>query len=67
MAYLELEAYVKLCEKLTRFIQNSAIGHYSTIFKHIENLAQLLHMQKPGIFGILEYSEIFYNCIPKHI
>ena len=53
MAYLELEAYVKLCEKLTRFIQNSAIGHYSTIFKHIENLAQLLHMQKPGILGIL--------------
>ena len=24
-------------------------------------------MQKPGILRILEYSEPFHNCIPKHI
>ena len=24
-------------------------------------------MQKPEIFGILEYSEPFHNCILKHI
>ena len=24
-------------------------------------------MQKPGIIGILEYSEHFHNCIPTHI
>ena len=24
-------------------------------------------MQKPGIFGILEYSEPFHHCIPTHI
>ena len=24
-------------------------------------------MQKPGIFGILEYSEPFYDCILLHI
>ena len=62
-----MEAYLKPCEKLARYIQNSAIGHYSTIFRHIHNLAQLLHMQKPGILEILEYSELFDNCFATHL
>ena len=52
---------------LTRHIQNPAIGHYSTIFRHIQNLVQPLHMQKPDILGILEYSEPFHNYIPTNI
>ena len=67
LASLELEAWLKPCENLTRYIQNSAIGHYSTIFRHIQNLAQLLHMQKPGILRILEYWKLFHNCFPTHI
>ena len=31
LAYLELEAYLKPCETLTRHVQNPAIGHYSAI------------------------------------
>ena len=46
-----------------QFIQSS--------FIHIQAYAEpwltLLHMQKPSIFGILEYSEPFHNCIPMHI
>ena len=49
---------------LTRHIQNPAIGHYLTIFRHIPNLVQRLHMQKPGIIG---YSEPFHNCKSTHI
>ena len=30
---------------LTRHIQNSAIGHYSAIFRHIQNVLQRLHTQ----------------------
>ena len=67
LAYLELKAYLKPYEKLTRYIQSSAIGHYITIFRHIQNLAQLLHMHKPGIIGILEYSEFSHNCFLTHI
>ena len=52
---------------LTRHIQNPAIGHYSARFRHIQNLVQHLHMQKRGILGILEYSEPFHNCTPRHI
>ena len=43
---------LKLCETLTR---------------HIQNLVQHLHEQKPGILGILEYSKLFHNYIPTYI
>ena len=36
--------------------QNSLFRHHSAIFRHI-------HMQKLGISGILEYSELLQNCI----
>ena len=58
---------LKPCETLTRHIQNPPTGPYSAIFKHIQNLRQRFHLQKPGILGILEYSELFHNCIPTHI
>ena len=66
LAYLEPEVYLKPCETLTMHIQNFAKRHYSVIFRHIQNLNQK-HMQKPGILGILEYSEPFHNCIFTHI
>ena len=50
------QAYLELC--------------HGALCSHIlayQNLMQHLHMQKPGILGILEYSEPFHNCIPKHI
>ena len=59
--------YLKPCETLTRLIQNPAIGHYSAIFRNIQNLAQCLHTQKAGIVRILEYSKPFLNCIKTHI
>ena len=65
--YFEPVAYLKLCKTLTRHIQNLAIGRYSAIFRNIQNLAQRLHTQKPGIRGILEYSEPFHHCILTHI
>ena len=65
--YKPPEAYLKSCDTLTRHIQNPSIGYYSAIFRHIQNLVQRLHMQKPGILAILEYSELFHNCIPSHI
>ena len=52
---------------LTRHIQNPDIGHHSAIFRHIQNLVQRLHMQKPDILGILEYSEPFHNYISTYI
>ena len=67
LAYLEQNAYLKPCETLTRYIQNPVLGHYSAIFRHIQNLVQRLHMQKPDILEILEYSETFHNCILTHI
>ena len=67
LAYLELNACLKPCETLTRYIQNPVLGHYSAILRHIQNLVQRLHMQKPEILKILEYSETFHNCIPTHI
>ena len=45
-------AYLKPCEALTR---------------HIQDLVQRWRTEKPGILGILEYSESFNNCIPTHI
>ena len=42
-------AYLKPCETLIRHFQNPATEHYSAMFRHIQNLAQRLHMQKPGI------------------
>ena len=67
LAYLEPETYLKPCEMLNRHIQNPAIGYYSVIFRHFQNLVQCLQMQKPGILQILEFSEPFHNCIPIHI
>ena len=55
------------CETLARHIQSSAIGHYSAIFRNIQNFVQRLHIQKPGILRILHYSVLFHNCILKHI
>ena len=52
---------------LTRHIQNPGIGHHSAIFRHIQNLVQCLHMQKPDIRGVLKYSETFHNYIPTYI
>ena len=49
--------------KLTKYIQNPALGHYSAIFSHIQNFVQRLYTQKPDIPKILEYSEPFHNCI----
>ena len=66
IAYLELEGSLKSCETF-RHIQNPAIGHYTAIFMHIQNLVQCLHLQKPGILRIFEYSESFHNSIPTHI
>ena len=66
LAYLESEAYLKPCETLTRHIPNSAVKHYSAVFRNIQNLVQRLHTQKPGTLGILEYSKPFHNCIPMH-
>ena len=65
LAYLELQGYLKSCEMLTRHIQNPAMWHYSTIFRHIQNLVQCLHMQKPGILRISEYSKLFHNLHPN--
>ena len=67
LAYLESEACLKLWETLTRHIQNPAIGYYSAIFSHIQKILQRLYTQKPGILGILKYSEPFRNCIPTYI
>ena len=67
IAYSEPEPYLKPCERLAKHIQNPAIGHYSAIFSHIQNLIQRLQMQKPDILRILEYSESFHNCILMHI
>ena len=66
LAYLEMEAYLTPCETLTRHIQNPAIGYYSAIFKHVLNLVQRVHTEKPGILAILECSEPFHNCIPTY-
>ena len=66
-AYLESETYLKPCKRLSRHIQSPAIEHYSAIFRHIQNLVQHFQTQKPGIIGILEYSEPFHNCILTHI
>ena len=41
------------------------MGHY--LLNHIQNHVQCLHTQKPGTRGILEYPELFHNCIQKHI
>ena len=49
---------------MIRYIQNPALRHYSAIFRHIQNLVQRLHTQKPDILGILKHSESFHNCNP---
>ena len=67
LAHLVPVAYLKLCETLIRHIQNPVLGHYSAIFRHIQNLVQRLHVQKPDILEILEYAEPLHNCIPTRI
>ena len=67
LAYLELEAYFKPSETLTRHFQNPTITHYSAVFRHIQNLVQRFHLQKLGILGILENSKSFHNYIPMYI
>ena len=42
---------------MTWQIQKPTIGHYSVMFRHIQNLVQHLHTQQSAIFRILEYSE----------
>ena len=59
--------YSDPCHILTRHIQNPAIGHDSAFFRHIQNLVQRLHGQKPGKLRILEYSELFHNCVQTHV
>ena len=34
---------------------------------YIQSLVQHLHSKKPGILGIVEYSETFHNYISAHI
>ena len=41
--------------------------YHGVLFSHIQVYSECLHVQKPGILGILEYSEFFHNCIPTHI
>ena len=67
LAYLELEAYLKPSEALTRHFQNPTITHYSAVFRHIQNLVQRFHLQKLGTPGIVENSKSFLNCIPMYI
>ena len=55
LGYLEPKAYLKPYETLTRHIQNPVIGHYSAIFRDIQNLVQRLPTQKPDMLRILEY------------
>ena len=60
------EAYLKPYEKVTRHSQKPSIRCYSAISRHIQNLVQCLHSQKPSIIKILEYSEPFHIYIPTH-
>ena len=50
---------------------SSKCSSSTTIFIHIqaysESCVQRLHMQKPVILGILEYSEPFNSCILTHM
>ena len=54
LAYLELETYSEPCHSQNS--QDSLFRHYSAIFRHIQNVVQCLHMEKPGMFRILIYS-----------
>ena len=71
LAYLEPEVYSKPCETLIRHIHNLAIDTtvwssiiqpYSVIFGTLCN-SRIYR----NLFGILEYSEAFHNCILMHI
>ena len=57
---------LKPCEAMTKHIGNSAIAHYSAIFRDIQNLAQNLFMPKPRILRMPQYSEPFHN-FSRHI
>ena len=46
--------------------QNNLFRPYSAIFRHIQ-VAQHLHMEKSGLFIILEYLLHFDNCIMVHV
>ena len=68
---LELEAYLKPYETFIRHIQNIAIVRtvYPSIIQPHSGMfitVQRLHIQKPGIFRILEYWEPSHNCILTH-
>ena len=57
-----MEVYLKPCGTLTRNIQNPAIGHYSNIFRHIQNLAQHLHMQNLAYSESWNIQNLFINA-----
>ena len=69
LPYLEPEIYSKSCVSLLRHIENPAIVRtvYSGITQPYSKPCKTLHMQQPGMLAILEYSELFYNCIQMHI
>ena len=73
LTYLEPETYSKPCETLIKHIQSPVtirtvcsdiIQLYSDI---IRTLCNACICRNFDLFGILEYSEAFHNCIPTHI
>ena len=61
LAYLETEAHLKPREMLTSYIQNPAIDITQSNSGKFKTLCKLLHTQKPGILGILEYHPDAYS------
>ena len=62
LAYLEPEAYLNLVKSLPGIFRTLPWA----LLSHIQNLMQRLHMQKPGLLKILEYSKLFHKCISIH-
>ena len=60
-------SYSELIKALWNVDQAYSELCYRALFNHIQNLVHRLHMQKSGILGILEYSELFNKCMPTHI
>ena len=60
-------SYSELIKALWNVDQAYSELCYRALFNHIQNLVHRLHMQKSGILGILEYSELFNNCMPTRI
>ena len=73
LAYLEPDAYLKLCETLTRHIQNPATEHYSAIFRHYWEpcatlaYAETWHTRNSGIFRTLPQLHPDAYSEPCHI